>query len=64
MSAPQDHPRVIAADVRFPERYERQADLTREYLRVGGGNGDPTLDRIERLFARTGVAPVVARPSL
>lgn len=47
-------PRLIAADARFPERYERQGDLAREYLRVGG-NGEKTLERIERLFARTGV---------
>jgi alkylresorcinol/alkylpyrone synthase len=49
------HPRIVAADVQFPERYERQEDLAREYLRVGGGQGDRTLERIERLFSRTGV---------
>lgn len=48
-------PRVIAADVRFPERYESQADLRREFLRVSGGKGEATTDRIERLFDRTGV---------
>ncbi len=49
------NPRIVAADVRFPERYERQADLALEYLRAGQGNGDTTPERIERLFARTGV---------
>lgn len=48
-------PRVIAADVRFPARYERQMDLAREYLRVGGAKGEATLERVERLFTRTGV---------
>jgi hypothetical protein len=35
-----DLPRIIAADVRVSERYERQTDLAREYLRVDGGNGE------------------------
>jgi alkylresorcinol/alkylpyrone synthase len=48
-------PRIIAADVRFPERYERQTDVAREYERVGGGKGEATPDRIERFFTRTGV---------
>lgn len=52
---PPTHPRIVAADVRFPERYEQQADLVREYLRVGSGKGEATPDRIERLFTRTGV---------
>ena len=49
------HPRIIAADVQFPERYERQADVARECMRFGSGEGEATPERIERFFARTGV---------
>src|SRR5262245_48617890 len=48
-------PRIVAADVRFPERYERQMDLARWYQRVAGGRGEATNECIERFFARTGV---------
>ena len=49
-------PRIVAADVCFPERYERQEDLAREFLRVAWERGDANVDKIERLFDRTGVA--------
>ena len=47
------HPRIIAADVRFPERYERQADLARDFASIEGGRGEATPERIERFFSRT-----------
>jgi alkylresorcinol/alkylpyrone synthase len=68
--AQQGLPRIVAADVRFPERYERQTDLARAYLRVGGGKGEATPERIERIFTRTGVEgrhlvlPMEAYPDL
>jgi len=52
---PQGLPRIIAAASRFPERYERQADLARWYQRVSGGGGEAPPECIERFFARTGV---------
>jgi len=51
----QGQPRIIAADVRFPERYERQTDLAREYLHSINGKAETTPECIERLFTRTGV---------
>jgi alkylresorcinol/alkylpyrone synthase len=48
-------PRIIAADVHFPERYERQVDLAQEYVRVGCVDGEMTRGSIERLFSRVGV---------
>lgn len=48
-------PRIVAAAVRFPERYERQADLAREYVRVSAGRHPITADGVARLFERTGV---------
>jgi len=49
------HSRIVAADVRFPDRYERQADLAAWFQSVGGGKGEATPECIERFFARTGV---------
>lgn len=49
-------PRVVAVDARFPERYFAQSDVAREFLRVAGGRGEATPDRVTRLFHNVGVA--------
>lgn len=51
----QDHPRLVAAHVAFPEHYERQHDVARAFTQIAAGRGDATSERIQRLFARTGV---------
>lgn len=48
-------PRIIAVDVRFPDRYERQTDLADEYVRSLDGRTEPTPESVHRLFHRTGV---------
>src|SRR5688572_10265065 len=48
-------PRIVAADAAFPERYFAQADVAREFLRVAGGRGDATPDKIGRFFNNVGV---------
>lgn len=48
-------PRIVAADARFPARYHSQADVAWKFLRVLGGRGEATPDRIERLFTNVGV---------
>lgn len=48
-------PRIIAADVQFPARHERQTDLADEYVRSLDGRAEPTPESVQRLFSRTGV---------
>ncbi|MEO8483451.1 MAG: type III polyketide synthase [Acidobacteriota bacterium] len=63
-------PRILAADARFPALYHAQADVAREFLRVVGGRGEATPERVGRFFHSVGVAgrhmvlPIEAYPRL
>jgi alkylresorcinol/alkylpyrone synthase len=63
-------PRIVAADASFPERYFAQAEVASEFLRVAGGRGEATPDKIARLFEHVGVGgrhfvlPLDAYPKL
>lgn len=63
-------PRIITADARFPERYFSQGDVAAEFLRVAGGRGEITSERVSRLFTNVGVSgrhmvlPLEAYPRL
>jgi alkylresorcinol/alkylpyrone synthase len=63
-------PRIAAVDASFPERYFTQAEVAAEFLRVAGGRGEATPDKIARLFDHVGVSgrhmvlPLEAYPRL
>ncbi len=63
-------PRILAADAQFPAHYHAQADVAREFLRVAGGRGDATPERVSRFFHSVGVGgrhmvlPIEAYPRL
>lgn len=47
---------MVAAAARFPDRYFAQSDVAREFLRVAGGRGEATPERVTRLFTNVGVS--------
>lgn len=63
-------PRILAADARFPAHYHAQTDVAQEFMRVAGGRGEATPERVSRFFHNVGVdarhmvLPIDAYPRL
>jgi alkylresorcinol/alkylpyrone synthase len=63
-------PTIVAADACFPSRYVAQDDIARGFLRVAGGRGAATPERIAQFFTSVGVRgrhlvlPLEAYPEL
>lgn len=49
-------PRLVAVEPCFPPRYYSQSEIGKEFLRVAGGRGDASREKIERFFNSVGVS--------